>query len=175
MARIGSHSLSWRGDLPIAGNETALDRDGRRLHAGLDRKLREHGGDVVIDRFGGNSQPFGEISVAEAVDEAAEYLHLARRQRHRIALGCRSGAARNPPDALRAQPAAMKRGDFTGIVGIPAQDMAMWESMGRITDRSEDHFGSSDLAVAQFRRMMVAAAKKLSESLFVFVFTNSPH
>ena len=54
---------------------------------------------------------------------------------------------------------AMKRGDFTGIKGIPAQDMAMWESMGPITDRSEDHLGSSDLAVAQFRRMMVAAAE----------------
>lgn len=39
----------------------------------------------------------------------------------------------------------------------------MWESMGRITDRSEDHYGSSDLAVAQFRRMMVAAAKKFAE------------
>ena len=58
---------------------------------------------------------------------------------------------------------AMKRGDWTGIAGIPAQDMAMWESMGRITDRSEDHYGSSDLAVAQFRRMMVAAAKKFAE------------
>jgi phthalate 4,5-dioxygenase oxygenase subunit len=59
---------------------------------------------------------------------------------------------------------AMKRGDWTGITGIPAQDMAMWESMGPITERSEDHFGSSDLAVAQFRRMMVAAAKKFQES-----------
>jgi phthalate 4,5-dioxygenase oxygenase subunit len=58
---------------------------------------------------------------------------------------------------------AMKRGDWTGIKGIPAQDMAMWESMGPITDRSEDHFGSSDLAVAQFRRMMVAAAKKFAD------------
>jgi len=58
---------------------------------------------------------------------------------------------------------AMKRGDWTGITGIPVQDMAMWESMGPITDRSEDHFGSSDLAVAQFRRMMVTAAKKFSE------------
>ena len=58
---------------------------------------------------------------------------------------------------------AMKRGDWTGIAGIPAQDMAMWESMGPITDRSEDHFGSSDLAVAQFRRMMVAAVKKFQE------------
>jgi phthalate 4,5-dioxygenase oxygenase subunit len=58
---------------------------------------------------------------------------------------------------------AMKRGDWTGIAGIPAQDMAMWESMGAITERSEDHFGSSDLAVAQFRRMMVAAAKNFRD------------
>ncbi len=58
---------------------------------------------------------------------------------------------------------AMKRGDWTGIRGIPAQDMAMWESMGPITDRSEEHFGSSDLAVAQFRRMMVAAARTVRD------------
>jgi len=58
---------------------------------------------------------------------------------------------------------AMKRGDFTGIQGIPTQDMAMWESMGPITDRSRDKPGQSDLAVVQFRRMMVAAAKKFQE------------
>jgi phthalate 4,5-dioxygenase oxygenase subunit len=55
--------------------------------------------------------------------------------------------------------AAMKAGDFTGIEGIPTQDMAMWESMGPIADRSEDHLGSSDVAIVQFRRQMVAAAK----------------
>jgi phthalate 4,5-dioxygenase oxygenase subunit len=58
---------------------------------------------------------------------------------------------------------AMKQGDFTGIKGIPTQDMAMWESMGPIADRSRDHPGSSDVAVVQFRRMMVAAAKKFQE------------
>lgn len=58
---------------------------------------------------------------------------------------------------------AMKRGDFTGIHGIPTQDMAMWESMGPIVDRSQDHPGQSDVAVVQFRRMMVAAAKKFQE------------
>jgi phthalate 4,5-dioxygenase oxygenase subunit len=58
---------------------------------------------------------------------------------------------------------AMKCGDWTGIKGIPTQDMAMWESMGPIADRSQDHPGSSDLAVAQFRRMMVAAAKKFQD------------
>jgi len=60
--------------------------------------------------------------------------------------------------------AAMKAGDFTGIKGIPTQDMAMWESMGPIVDRSKDHPGSSDMAVVQFRRMMVAAAKKFHET-----------
>jgi phthalate 4,5-dioxygenase oxygenase subunit len=59
--------------------------------------------------------------------------------------------------------AAMKNGDFTGIQGIPAQDMAMWESMGPIADRSHDHPGQSDVAVVQFRRMMIAAAKKFAE------------
>jgi phthalate 4,5-dioxygenase len=58
---------------------------------------------------------------------------------------------------------AMKRGDFTGIKGIPTQDMAMWESMGPIADRGKDHPGTSDVAVVQFRRMMVAAAKKFQE------------
>jgi len=59
--------------------------------------------------------------------------------------------------------AAMKAGDFTGIQGIPMQDMAMWESMGPIADRSEDHLGSSDVAIIQFRRQMVAAAKASGE------------
>jgi len=58
---------------------------------------------------------------------------------------------------------AMKRGDFTGIKGIPAQDMAMWESMGPITDRSEDNLGASDIAVIQFRRQMIAAARRFRD------------
>jgi phthalate 4,5-dioxygenase oxygenase subunit len=58
---------------------------------------------------------------------------------------------------------AMRRGDWTGIEGIPAQDMAMWESMGPITDRTEEVAGASDLAVVHFRRMMVAAAEKVRD------------
>jgi phthalate 4,5-dioxygenase oxygenase subunit len=54
---------------------------------------------------------------------------------------------------------AMKAGDFTGILGIPAQDMAMWESMGPIADRTREHLGASDLAILQFRRQMIAAAR----------------
>jgi phthalate 4,5-dioxygenase oxygenase subunit len=58
---------------------------------------------------------------------------------------------------------AMKLGDWTGIDGIPAQDMAMWESMGAVVDRTKDYLGASDLAVAQFRRQMVAAARRMRE------------
>lgn len=54
---------------------------------------------------------------------------------------------------------AMKAGDFTGIYGIPCQDMAMWESMGKIADRSEDRLGSSDRAIATFRAQMYRAAQ----------------
>jgi phthalate 4,5-dioxygenase oxygenase subunit len=54
---------------------------------------------------------------------------------------------------------AMKLGDFTGIRGIPMQDMAMWETMGAIADRSKERLGASDLAIVEFRRIMVEAAR----------------
>jgi phthalate 4,5-dioxygenase oxygenase subunit len=56
---------------------------------------------------------------------------------------------------------AMKLGDFTGIKGIPTQDMAMWETMGPIVDRTKDRLGASDLAVVEFRKMMVDAARTM--------------
>jgi phthalate 4,5-dioxygenase oxygenase subunit len=57
--------------------------------------------------------------------------------------------------------AAMKAGNFTGIKGIPTQDIAMWESMGAIADRSKERLGASDVAVAAFRRLMVQAARTM--------------
>jgi phthalate 4,5-dioxygenase oxygenase subunit len=58
---------------------------------------------------------------------------------------------------------AMKLGSFTGIAGIPNQDIAMWETMGRIADRSKDWLGTSDIAVARFRRLMVDAAQAMRD------------
>src|SRR6185295_14908999 len=55
--------------------------------------------------------------------------------------------------------AAMKAGNFTGISGIPTQDIAMWEGMGPISDRSKERVGASDVAVVAFRRLMVEAAQ----------------
>ena len=56
----------------------------------------------------------------------------------------------------------MRLGDFTGIRGIPMQDMAMWETMGPIADRSRERLGASDLAIVEFRRIMVDAARQLA-------------
>jgi len=55
--------------------------------------------------------------------------------------------------------AAMKAGDFTGIRGIPMQDLSMWETMGPIADRSRERLGASDLAIVEFRRIMVEAVR----------------
>jgi phthalate 4,5-dioxygenase oxygenase subunit len=52
---------------------------------------------------------------------------------------------------------AMQLGNFTGIKGIPAQDMAMWETMGAIADRTVERLGASDIAIVQWRRQMLEA------------------
>ncbi|MEP6017782.1 MAG: Rieske 2Fe-2S domain-containing protein [Paracoccaceae bacterium] len=57
----------------------------------------------------------------------------------------------------------MKEGNFTGIAGIPNQDIAMWVSMGAKVDRSKDILGASDLAIVEFRRLMVDAAQLVAE------------
>jgi phthalate 4,5-dioxygenase len=66
---------------------------------------------------------------------------------------------RNAANLYKQDRAAMKAGNFTGIAGIPNQDIAMWEGMGPIGDRSRERLGASDVAVAAFRRLMVEAAR----------------
>lgn len=59
---------------------------------------------------------------------------------------------------------AMREGNFTGIRGIPNQDIAMWTTMGRIADRTQEILGASDVAVVEFRRLMVEAARAMREN-----------
>ena len=70
---------------------------------------------------------------------------------------------RNRDNDYKQDRNAMKLGNFTGIHGIPNQDMAMWESMAPIVDRSRDRLGASDLAIVEFRRIMVDAVKKFRD------------
>ncbi len=55
---------------------------------------------------------------------------------------------------------AMRNGSFTGIRGIVHQDIAMWETMGPKADRTRERLGASDIAIVEFRRRMVAAARE---------------
>lgn len=59
--------------------------------------------------------------------------------------------------------AMMKEGHFSGVLGIPNQDLVMWVSMGARVDRSSDLLGASDLAIVEFRRLMSDAARRVAE------------
>ncbi len=67
---------------------------------------------------------------------------------------------RHPANNYLQDRATMQAGDFTGLPGIPNQDIAMWESMGAIADRSAERLGASDIAVIQFRRIMLDAVAR---------------
>ena len=56
----------------------------------------------------------------------------------------------------------MARGNFTGILGIPNQDMAMWTGMGTIRAREHDHLSPGDEAIVTFRRQMLDAVKSFA-------------
>lgn len=66
---------------------------------------------------------------------------------------------RTPANRFLQDRQAMKAGSFSGVRGIANQDSMMWITMGPIADRSKERLGSSDAAVAQFRRVMVEAVK----------------
>ena len=57
----------------------------------------------------------------------------------------------------------MKLGNWTGVPGIPNQDVIMWETMGPLADRSLDKLGASDLAIVEFRNQMLEAAKNFQK------------
>jgi phthalate 4,5-dioxygenase len=48
----------------------------------------------------------------------------------------------------------MKR-NYSGIPGAAIQDLALQESMGPITDRAQENLGTTDVAVAHLRRMLL--------------------
>jgi len=53
---------------------------------------------------------------------------------------------------------AMKNGtSWTGIEGFSNQDMACQETMGPIVDRTQEHLGTSDIAIIRMRKRMLEA------------------
>ena len=53
--------------------------------------------------------------------------------------------------------------NYSGIQGIETQDRAMTEGMGPTCDRSQEHLGTSDLAVIAARRVLERRARELQQ------------
>jgi len=51
---------------------------------------------------------------------------------------------------------------YTGILGIPEQDMAVTQSMGSTVNRTREHLGRSDLAIIYARRRLQRLAKDVA-------------
>jgi phthalate 4,5-dioxygenase len=58
-----------------------------------------------------------------------------------------------------------RRVNYSGIQGIETQDRAMTEGMGFVCDRSQEHLGTSDLAVIAMRRILERRAQELQKGV----------
>ncbi|WP_296331939.1 Rieske 2Fe-2S domain-containing protein [Reyranella sp.] len=52
---------------------------------------------------------------------------------------------------------------YTGISGVSDQDAAIQDSQGAIQDRTREHLGPTDVGIAEFRKMLMAAARSLQQ------------
>ncbi len=66
-------------------------------------------------------------------------------------------------DWLVDREAQKNGGIYTGITGIQAQDQAVTESMGAITDHDFEHLGPSDRMITRTRRRLLRAARALKK------------
>ena len=64
---------------------------------------------------------------------------------------------RNPSNDHMIDRALQNTQTFTGITGVGTQDAAVQEGMESIVDRSREYLGTSDTAVIDMRKMMLAA------------------
>ena len=55
--------------------------------------------------------------------------------------------------------------NYSGIQGIETQDRAMTEGMGSLCDRTEEHLGTSDVAVIAMRRVLERRAQDLQKGV----------
>ncbi len=62
----------------------------------------------------------------------------------------------------RQDRAAMKAGSWTGIEGFQNQDIAAQESMGPVVDRSQEHLGTSDVAIIRMRRRQLDNVRRFA-------------
>ena len=56
---------------------------------------------------------------------------------------------------------AQRERSFTGINGISEQDCSIQESMGPISPRWEEHLGTADRGIIEFRRILLQLARDM--------------
>ena len=71
---------------------------------------------------------------------------------------------REENDWLIDRAAQATGGNYTGITGIHAQDQAVTESMGPITDHLWEHLGPSDMMIMRTRRRLLGVARALANN-----------
>jgi phthalate 4,5-dioxygenase len=64
-------------------------------------------------------------------------------------------------DYLRDREVQMNE-NFTGITGVSEQDAAIQDSQGPIQDRIREHLGPTDIGIVEFRKLMMATARRLA-------------
>jgi phthalate 4,5-dioxygenase len=57
-----------------------------------------------------------------------------------------------------------RRSSYTGIIGANAQDQAISESMGAVSDKTQEHLGTSDIMIARTRMRLIRAIRALRDS-----------
>jgi phthalate 4,5-dioxygenase oxygenase subunit len=72
---------------------------------------------------------------------------------------------RNADNDYRIDREMQRTQNFTGISVIRSQDTAMTESMGAIADRTQEHLGTSDVAVIAARRRLLQMARDLQDGI----------
>jgi hypothetical protein len=58
---------------------------------------------------------------------------------------------------------AQRTVSFTGIRGISEQDAYIQDSQGPIVDRTVEHLGTTDIAIIEWRKLMLRLARDLRE------------
>ena len=61
--------------------------------------------------------------------------------------------------------ATLSTRSFTGIRGISEQDACIQDSQGPIYDRSAEHLGTTDVAIIEFRKLMLGMEREPREGV----------
>jgi phthalate 4,5-dioxygenase oxygenase subunit len=70
---------------------------------------------------------------------------------------------RNLDNWYQQDRAAMRDGSWTGIPSLMLQDAAVQETMGAITDHTQERLGTSDVAIIRLRRRMFESVERFME------------